>query len=206
MARASGPAVSETRSQAVALDAHPSEAGEKISLMDRQLASRIAQAWIDAGADEQAALNQFDSLEEALATLLPAGEPEWAIATVSGRPTVLAVDGRSLFSLSVVGGERSGPTPTATVRCHHVVIDPVRTSVSVSEQIEGRSRRRNWRFEFPKGPPLRVSTVEALRGLFTRKGDDNGVEGVMRALAAAAGWQVPEREAVGESPDRPSGR
>jgi hypothetical protein len=172
--------------------------------MDRQLASRIAQTWIDAGENEQAALNQFGSLEEALAALLPDGEPEWAIARVSGRPTVLAVDGRSLFSLSVVGGERSGPTPTATAWCHHVVVDPAHTSVSVAEQTEGRSRRRKWRFEFPKGPPLEVTTVEVLRGLFTREAHNDGVERVMRALATAAGWQVPE--AVRGSLDRAPGR
>ena len=167
--------------------------------MDRQLARRIAQAWIDAGADEQGALNQFGSLEEALTALLPAGEPEWAVAVVSGRPTVLAVDGRSFFSISVAGDERSSPTPTATVWCHHVAVDPAQTSVSVAEQTEGRSRRRKWRFEFLKGPPLEVTTVEALRGLFAREGDTEAIERVVRALAAAAGWQVPARQPARDS-------
>lgn len=158
--------------------------------MDRETANAAAQAWIEVCDDEQAALNRFAHLEEALCSLLPEGDVPWSVASVEGVPSVLAVAGRSLFTLSVRRGERSGAAP-AEVQCRHVTVAPERTIVTVAESSESRARRRRWTFAFAGQAPLEIETTESVRGHFTRESAPSRDERLARALAAAAGWETP---------------
>jgi hypothetical protein len=144
--------------------------------MERARAEEIAQAWIDASPDEQAALNRFAALEEALMTLAPASEEAWTVAELPGRgSTVLVLADRAVLALSISGGERSG-APPAEVRCRYARVEQATLAVELAERSDGAGPR--FTFVGHGAPPLELSG--SVRN-----------ERFARALAAAAGWWPP---------------
>jgi hypothetical protein len=146
--------------------------------MDRARAEEIAQAWIDASPDEQAALNRFAALEEALVALVPASEEAWTVAELPGRgATVLLLAGRALLAFSIAGGERSG-APPAEVRCRYARVEQATLAIELAERADGAGPRFTFAGHGP--PPLELSGSASS-------------ERFARALAAAAGWSPPGR-------------
>ena len=157
--------------------------------MDHARADEITQAWIDASPDEQAALNRFSSLEDALVSLLHGGEVEWTVEDLGGRPTVLTLADGGLFTVSVEGGERSG-APPAEVRCRFAQAAVSIQGVELAERTEARTRHRSWTFHRAGAPPLELASAAPAAGHFGRARGER-TERFARALAVAAGWALP---------------
>lgn len=157
--------------------------------VDRARADEIAQAWIDASPGEQAALNRFAVLEDALVALAPDGEVEWTVESVTGRPTVLLLAEGGLLTLAIEGGERSG-APAAEVQSRFARAEGSIQAVELVERTEGRTRHRRWRFHRAGAPSLELSTTKPVGGHFGRA-EGERTERFALALAAAAGWAVP---------------
>jgi hypothetical protein len=84
------------------------------------------------------------------------------------------------------------------IRALHIRVDPLRTPAAVRERVEelprgpfrGYRRLREWRFELP-GRTLEFVGTQMLSGSFADERAPDGAELVGRALALAAGWELP---------------
>lgn len=157
--------------------------------MDRARADEIAQAWIDASPNEQAALNRFSDLEDALVSLLPDGEVAWTVEDLCARPTVLALVDEALFTVSVTGGERSG-APAAEVRCRFARATVSIQGVELAERTEARRSHRSWTFHRAGAPALELASTAPAAGHFGQARGER-TERFARALAVDAGWALP---------------
>jgi hypothetical protein len=169
--------------------------------MDKSGADEIAGAWIrDQG--PAAGDGASHAMWQALAGLIP--EPAtcaWVSAEEADAPRLMAVAPGSLFLLDI---EPRGEGASEGVRCRHIPIAPQDVSVSLLEHFETRTLRgmaqayvrvRGWSFSLPNGAVLDFETVQAVQGGFTDDRQPGRLEKFARALAAEAGWAVPDEPA-----------
>jgi hypothetical protein len=142
--------------------------------MEAERATGLAEAWVARHpAGEEPAPDAVAALEAALGARVPAPEAAAAVTDADGRPRVAALAGGALYLVWAVRGS-AGIRDAA--RCRRIPLDPARTTVEVSERLDGDRPVRHWWFELEDDPFV-----------FRTVGDDDA-ERLARAMARAVGW------------------
>jgi hypothetical protein len=158
--------------------------------MDAISARETAGAWLRAHGDAvQDAQGAYEFLVRELMSLVPDGADS-GVVEVGGRPTVAAVDDRSL--LQIEASAREGET---IVSCHRIALQPppgIRLREWLRFEDAATIRQREWTLTPPDGLALTLNTEEGLQSQFRSDQGPSRGELALRRSVRAAGWLLPD--------------
>jgi hypothetical protein len=142
--------------------------------MEAERAARLVEAWAGRHlAGEEPSPEAVAAVRAALSARVPEPEAAAAVSEADGRPRVAVLAGGALYLVWAVRGA-AGIRDAA--RCRRIPLAPARTTVEVSERLDGDRPVRHWWFELEDDPFV-----------FRTVGDDEA-EQLARAMARAVGW------------------